>query len=329
MALATLTAALKLLSDPTRLRLCGLLARAELAVQELVAVTGLQQSRISNHLALLKRQGLVRDRREGTWSFHSLVEPAVDKALTPQLFAAVIEPWLSSPEGQRDLASLATVLEHRRERSRQAHDRLAERWEADHEFACGSLRAEVMAQAWPAGYTVADLGCGTGFLSNQLAANAARVVAVDHSPRMLAAARRKRLPPNVEFRRGELDTLPIEDASVDAAFANLVWHHLPDLLAAAREVFRIVRPGGVVVISELLPHEAEWMRDAMGDLRLGLKPEQVVAALAAAGFQALRWERAIDRLRVVPPSGGVLDLPLFYVRGQRPGPNGAGPATPS
>ena len=63
-ALANLQSTLKLLSDPVRLRLCALLARAELAVQELVTITGLQQSRISNHLSLLKRQGLVRDRRE-------------------------------------------------------------------------------------------------------------------------------------------------------------------------------------------------------------------------------------------------------------------------
>src|SRR5262249_48071935 len=83
-AVQHLTTALKLLSDPTRLRLCTLLAQRELAVQELVAVTGLQQSRISNHLALLKRAGLVRDRREGTWSFHSLVEPGERGPLTPE-----------------------------------------------------------------------------------------------------------------------------------------------------------------------------------------------------------------------------------------------------
>jgi ArsR family transcriptional regulator len=157
---------------------------------------------------------------------------------------------------------------------------LAERWESGQDFAQGSLRSEVMAMAWPSSFVVADLGCGTGFLSSQLAPFAKRVIAVDHSPRMLEAAQKKALPRNCEFRQGELDALPIEDESVDAAFANLVWHHLPDLQAAAREVFRILKAGGAVVISDLLPHESEWMRDAMGDLRLGLKPEQVVAALA-------------------------------------------------
>lgn len=317
-ALAILTSALKLLSDPVRLRLCGLLARNELAVQEMVAVTGMQQSRISNHLALLKRSGLVRDRREGTWSFHSLVEPQDRGPLSPELFTAAIEPWLASPEGQRDLQALGAILEQRREKSRTAHDRLAERWESGQDFAQGSLRTEVMALAWPQGFVVADLGCGTGFLTAQLASSAARVIAVDHSPRMLAAAAKKQLPANCEFRRGELDALPIDSDCVDAAFANLVWHHLPDLSAAAREVFRILKPGGAVVISDLLPHECEWMREALGDLRLGLKPEQVVAALAAAGFHGLRWERAADRYRTKPQGGEDLDLPMFLVRGQKP-----------
>ena len=84
--LDSLQSTLKLLSDPLRLRLCAILGRAELAVQEMVAITGLQQSRVSNHLSLLKRAGVVRDRREGSWSFHSLVEPSDDGPLSPSLF---------------------------------------------------------------------------------------------------------------------------------------------------------------------------------------------------------------------------------------------------
>ena len=104
--LDSLQATLKLLSDPLRLRLCALLARSELVVQELVTITGLQQSRVSNHLSLLKRAGVVRDRREGTWSFHSLVEPAAAGALTPSLFEATVQPYLDADEGQRDLSAL-------------------------------------------------------------------------------------------------------------------------------------------------------------------------------------------------------------------------------
>ncbi len=188
-ALASLHATLKLLSDPVRLRLCALLARAELAVQELVAITGLQQSRISNHLSLLKRAGLVRDRREGTWSFHSLVEPVDDGPLSPSLFAATVTPYLHSGEGERDQQALRTVLDQRRQKSREMHDRLAEQWnQVGEEFALGTLRAEILAQAWPTAGVTADLGCGIGFLANWLAGRDVPVIAVDHSERMLAKA---------------------------------------------------------------------------------------------------------------------------------------------
>jgi ubiquinone/menaquinone biosynthesis C-methylase UbiE len=317
-ALASLHTTLKLLSDPVRLRLCALLARAELAVQELVAITGLQQSRISNHLSLLKRAGLVRDRREGTWSFHSLVEPVDDGPLSPSLFAATVQPCITSEEGERDQQALRAVQDQRRQKSREMHDRLAEQWnQVGEEFALGTLRAEVLAQAWPAGRVVADLGCGTGFLANWLAQRGAEVVAVDHSERMLDVAQ-KAGRARVTFRAGELDALPLADGEVDAAFSNLVWHHLPDHDAAAREALRVLRPGGAVVVSDLLPHEAEWMRDRMGDLRLGLKPEQVVGALARAGFTGLRSEPIADRYRVASPDGAAAELPMFVVRGQKP-----------
>jgi SAM-dependent methyltransferase len=318
-ALASLHATLKLLSDPVRLRLCALLARAELAVQELVAITALQQSRISNHLSLLKRAGLVRDRREGTWSFHSLVEPVDGGPLSPSLFAATVQSRIDSAEGQRDAQAVSAVLDQRRQRSREAHDDLADRWhELGQQLAVGTLRQELLAQAWPCGPCVADLGCGTGFLATWLAERGADVIAVDHSERMLQKARQKARRSRVVFRAGELDALPLADGEVDAAFCNLVWHHVADHDAAAREVLRALRPGGCVVLSDLLPHESEWMRERMGDLRLGLKPEQVVATLARAGFRALRTETLADRHSVDAPGGARVEFPMFVVRGTRP-----------
>ncbi len=320
-ALASLHATLKLLSDPVRLRLCALLARGELAVQELVAITGLQQSRISNHLSLLKRAGLVRDRREGTWSFHSLVEPSDDGPLSPSLFGATVQSRADSAEGERDQRAVLAVLDQRRQRSRDAHDGLADRWQqVGQELALGTLRAEILAHAWPHGPRVADLGCGTGFLAAWLAERGADVVAVDHSERMLRQAKRKAKKSRVAFRVGELDALPLADGEVDAAFSNLVWHHVADHDAAAREVLRVLRPAGCIVISDLLPHEAEWMRERMGDLRLGLKPDQVVGVLARAGFRSLRSETLVDRYRVSSPAGEPAEFPMFVVRGTKPAP---------
>ncbi|MFT4513396.1 MAG: SAM-dependent methyltransferase [Planctomycetota bacterium] len=323
--LDSLHATLKLLSDPLRLRLCALLAQGELVVQELVAITGLQQSRVSNHLSLLKRAGLVRDRREGTWSFHSLVEPVDGGPLSPSLFQATVQPYLDADEGQRDQSALQAVLDRRRQKSRDAHDRLAEQWHSvGQDFVIGTLRAEILAQAWPCGPKVVDLGCGAGFLAAWLAERSDEVIGVDHSERMLAEARAN--VPGAEFRQGELDALPLEDAEVHAAFANLVWHHLPDHAAAAREVHRIVRPGGHVVVADMMPHESEWMRERMGDLRLGLKPDQVVASLARAGFQDLFSQPLADRYCVTGPDGLRAEFLMFVVRGRKPD-GSASPAT--
>lgn len=326
-ALTDLPQTLKLLADPVRLRLCALLSRAELAVHELMAITGLQQSRISNHLSRLKRAGLVRDRREGTWSFHSLAEPG-HGPLSCELFAATVAPSLTSREGVADQQALQAVQEQRRLRSREAHDELAERWsDVGQAFAHGTLRAELLAQAFPCGARLADLGCGTGFLGLWLAARGAAVIAVDHSERMLATARANAAHLAIEFRTGELDDLPLQHGEVDAALCNLVWHHLADYQRAAEEMFRAVAPGGVVVVADLLAHDCEWMRITMGDLRLGLRPEQVVAALARAGFVGLRTEPACDRYRVRSPQGELSEFPMFFVVGRKPRDGASFPAS--
>ncbi len=314
----TLHSTLKLLSDPTRLRLVALLSQEELAVHEIVSISGLAQSRVSNHLSLLKRSRLASDRREGNWCFYRLADSAPDGGLTPELFTATITPYLESDSGRSDLQALEAVREQRRERSREAHDALADEWGAGHEFAVGTLRAESFAQLAPRGLVVADLGCGDGFLTEYLGDRCAKVIAVDHSAKMLSAAERRAGAGIVEFRRGELDQLPIGDAEVDAAMANLVWHHLADMDRAAEELFRIVSPGGTVVITDVLPHDEDWMRESLGDLRLGMRSEVVVAALARAGFQTITSETLHDRYVVRSPKGKDVELSMFLVRAHRP-----------
>jgi SAM-dependent methyltransferase len=316
-AVNQLQTVLKLLSDTVRLRLLAALHRDELAVHELVELTGLAQSRISNHLALLRRGSLVRDRREGSWAFYRATPPAAGNAWSPALFEATVKPFLDSRQGRDDAQALERVREQRRAQSRSAHDRLAERWaEVGQEFASGAVRAEAWSALVPPGLTVADLGCGAGYLTEYLAARGARVIAIDHAPGMLAAAR-QRLPQDVEVRAGELEKLPLQDAEVDAAFANLVWHHLADGRAVATEMARVLRPAGRVVVTDMVPHDEDWMREEMGDLRLGVDPDEVIAALGDAGFTDLSTRPLDDNYVARGKSGRKVAFPMFLVSGTR------------
>ncbi|MGH7163883.1 MAG: class I SAM-dependent methyltransferase, partial [Planctomycetota bacterium] len=157
-------------------------------------------------------------------------------------------------------------------------------------------------------------GCGDGDLTELLAERFERVIAVDHSPQRLARARTRVPAAHVEFHAGELDSLPIGDAAADAIFLSLVLHHVPELDAALREAFRVLRAGGRLVAADLAPHGEEWAREVMGDLRLGLERSSLERALGAAGFRAVRFLPARDRLA----ARGRRSLELYLATAQRP-----------
>ncbi len=320
-----ITELLRLFSDDSRQRLLFLVEEAELSVQELTRITGMGQSRVSRHLGLLRRAGLIRDRKEGTWTFYRAASPRNGGARANggdgagDLWRLVRSTYSASATARSDRRELDRIREARRERSRRIHDRLAHRWSAIGEnLEGGSRRAEEVAALAAPGLVVADLGCGAGFFTSYLAARVARVIAVDHSAAMLAEARRA-LPAGarVEFRHGELDALPLADAEVNAIVANMVLHHVPDYGAAAREMARVLAPGGTVVITDLLPHAEDWMRDEMGDARLGVDSDEVAAALEGAGFEGLQRLPVADRYRMKDPAGHIARLELFLLRGRR------------
>ncbi|PKO21996.1 MAG: hypothetical protein CVU38_11760 [Chloroflexi bacterium HGW-Chloroflexi-1] len=133
--------------------------------------------------------------------------------------------------------------------------------------------------------TVADVGCGTGFMAAGLAPAVSRVYALDGAPAMLDVARRNLSDHrNVVFQQTDGSTLPLPDASVDAVFANMYLHHCPDPAAAIREMARVLRPGGRVIITDMEAHPYDWFREEMADEWLGFERPQVRAWLHAAGL---------------------------------------------
>lgn len=311
-----LTSLLKVLADPTRLRILGLVAQEELAVGELARAVAMLQSRVSNHLKVLRECGMLEERREGA---SVRVRLARGEGVPDDLWAA-IETRLESVEGRaNDLRRLATVLDERRKKSREFFDRVAPEWDlVGSEFKRGLARWRAIGSLIPRGLVVADVGCGTGYMARALVRVAERVICIDHSEAMLeqAKARLVELPETdgrVEFRVGEVDRLPLADGEVDAVFASLVLHHVPDVLAALREMRRALKPGGRLVVTDLLPHKEAWMTEAMADLRLGLDATELRSRVEKAGFVDAVVDAIEDRYVVEGPAGRRAELPLFLL----------------
>lgn len=146
------------------------------------------------------------------------------------------------------------------------------------------------------GETVLDLGSGGGFdcfIAARRVGPAGRVIGVDMTPDMVARARanaRKVAATNVEFRLGEIEHLPVADASVDAILSNCVINLSPEKAAVFRESFRVLRPGGRLAISDIvatgpIPAELRDQAAALAGCVAGAAPlDEVRALLEAAGF---------------------------------------------
>ena len=280
---------LSALSDATRSRLLLLLDRHELTVSELCGILQLPQSTVSRHLKALADAGWIGARAEGTSNLYTLSREALDPSAR-RLWLLVREQVAPTPAATQDQRRLQTTLAARRSKSQEFFASSAGQWDRlrDELFGDRFHLAAFAALAEPE-WVIGDLGCGTGQVSAALAPFVARVVAVDQSAAMLQAAR-KRLHDldNIDLRRGELETLPIEDGQLDAATLMLVLHHVPEPGHALAEVARTLKPGGRAILVDMLPHDRESYRQQMGHVWLGFGEDQLRKLLAGAGFEKVR-----------------------------------------
>lgn len=286
--MASILKSLRLLADPNRLRILLLLEREELSVAELQEILSAGQSTLSTQLAQLKSAGLVEDRRNGKNILYRLKEPRGAEALAfPHLMEVLRCGWGEIPEAAEDGAALGLVLEKRRDRMRAYFDELAGKF--GKEYVPGRSWkgiAEMLLRLMPP-MTIADLGAGEGTLAQLLARGALRVIAVDNAEKMVEYGARLAAEnglANLEYRRGDLEELPVEDASVDLAIFSQSLHHAQHPARAAGEAYRILKPGGRVVVLDLIRHHFEEARELYADLWLGFSEVEVAGFLAKAGF---------------------------------------------
>lgn len=284
-----LLARISSLADAARLRMLHLLEQQELAVSELADVLQMPQSSVSRHLKLLAGEGWVVSRGEGTANFYRMANGELPEPsrLLWKLAADETREW---PALAHDRLRMARRLAGRAGEGRDFFAGVAGEWERLRTELYGERFTGIAFQALLApGWVVADLACGSGAAAIALAPWVARVIAVDRSPEMLQAARRRAQGiDNVVLEEGDLERLPIADGACDAALALLALTQIDEPRLAVSEMARIVKPGGRAVVVDLLRHDREDFRRQMGQKRLGFSPDDLVHLLTAAGFDAVR-----------------------------------------
>src|SRR6201993_695516 len=279
---------LRLLADPTRLRLLLLLEQEELSVAELQQILGMGQSRISSHLAQLKRAGVVEDRRAGKNVYYGAVRTGgkngargrIEKIL--QLLAREV------PETARDRTALKLALRKRQDKAREYFDQLAGKFG----------RSYVPGRSWKAlshalislvpRLTIVDLGAGEGTLSQLLARNARKVIAVDNSPKMVefgSKLAKQHGFKNLEYRLGDLEDPPIAKESVDLVLLSQALHHAIKPERAIKSAHQILKKNGRIVVLDLLSHNFDKARDLYADRWLGFSEVKLHELLEQSGFR--------------------------------------------
>jgi ubiquinone/menaquinone biosynthesis C-methylase UbiE len=286
---------LSALSDPTRSRILLLLDRHELTVGELCSILQLPQSTVSRHLKLLADDGWIIARGEATSRFYKMVPSRLDDA-TKQLWAVVRAQVSSAVGASQDARRAQSVLAKRRDKAQIFFFNQSDVWDkmrADMIGARTDLLAllDLLDESW----VVGDLGCGAGHISEALAPCVGRVIAVDESGPMLAAAQaRLASHTNVELRTGTIESLPIEDAALDAAVLFLVAHFITDPTKVMREIRRVLKPGGRLLIVDLMSHDRIEYVVQLGHVWQGFDGDQVKEWLADAGFTSCRYRPLPD-----------------------------------
>ncbi len=303
---------LPVLADPMRSRVLLVLERNELTVGELCKIVQAPQSTVSRHLKVLADGGWLSSRADGTNRRYAIAVSSFDAALR-SLWLLVRKEASGTLGAQQDERRLLQVLATRRSRSEEFFRSGASKWDRLRDDLFGRLFfLPALLGLLDENAVVGDLGCGTGQVAEALAPFVRQVVGVDASQSMLRAAK-KRLEklPNVELRLGTVEALPVDDSSLDAATMFLVLHHVPDPPRAIAEAARALKPGGRLVVVDMLPHDRDEYRAQMGHLWLGFAETDVERALRGAGFAGIRTVELPADFKAKGPS-------LFAARAVKP-----------
>lgn len=275
---------LKLLSEPTRIRILILLENEALNVAELQEILGMGQSRISTQLSQLRHEGLVKSARSGKSNIYTLSAPDSIMHVAKQAAEEI-------PETKDDKKNLTHILNKRKDKTRAYFDQLAGKfgknyvpgrsWKALSEAMLKVLNYKV----------VADLGAGEGTLAQLLAQQAEKVIAVDSSPKMVEFGQKIALDHglhNLEYRLGDIESPPIDKSSVDLAIFSQALHHAEHPQRALEATHGILASGGRLIVLDLLKHSFEKAHELYADRWLGFSESELHSMLKKTGFKNIQ-----------------------------------------
>jgi len=284
------SALFRVLGDPARLRLLRALSVDRFNVTELTGILGLAQSGVSRHLGLLKDAGLVSEDRDGIYVYYRLARTAGLDSPLWQLLDGEFTRAAAIPDLRADDARIQEVRRLRRENFDQhagADTRDGRQLVPGRSWAAWSRALGMLLPA----LDVVDIGCGEGYLTIEAARWARKVVGVDRSPAVLARARQlaeRRKVPNILWKRGEIERVPLPDAAFDVALLSQTLHHAADPGRAVHEAARVLRPGGRILVLDLRTHDETWVRHKLGDRWQGFDDGTLSSWLSAAGLVSPR-----------------------------------------
>lgn len=262
-----------------------LLNRGELTVGELQEIIALPQSRISTHLASLRKAGLVVDRRDGKNSFY--IRSRDLPATVTDIVEAALAACAREAKAAADQRALQRIVEKRRQKAEQHFNLVADRLGRNY---CPGRSWEAIGQLLlllTPRVRIADLGAGDGTLSRLLARQAETVHCVDNSPRMVQVGRalaKKEQLLNLTYVLGDIEKVPLPDQSIDLVLLSQALHHAENPRLALSEAFRILTPGGRLLILDLRAHRFEKARELYADRWLGFKENDLHEWLEGVGF---------------------------------------------
>ena len=279
------------LADVTRSRLLLLLEEQELTVSELQAVLQQPQSTVSRHLKILGTAGWVVSRVQGTSRWYSVDQDRLHPTAA-RLWQAIKADLQTLPAAVHDQERMRSVMAARRMTSKAFFSSAAGEWDALRRDLFGA-HAELtgLLALLDHRWVVGDLGCGTGQIAASIAPFVHRVIAVDDSAAMLKAAEvRLSHFDNVEIRQGELEDPPIDDDQLDVAILFLVLHHIIEPVRVIAQARRALRPGGRLLVVDMMPHDREQYRKDMGHAWQGFSNQILSAWLTEAGFEPRSYQ---------------------------------------